>query len=175
MWSTYGDSKIRLYLAKADEAGGDKDRQKVLMQIVQELCKRPGINRTGFDMPAIYIPPIYSSDIFNKKGPRCANQIDETCKEIDRAVGMNVQNALDNLKKDCQGLLKKLERKLMDDSDAKARNSVRSRTQMMRFFITILLVSFFGFCSAAANGFLDKIIYKNSNVGIMLLAVGVSI
>ena len=27
-----------------------------MMQIVQELCKRPGLNRTGFDMPTIYIP-----------------------------------------------------------------------------------------------------------------------
>ena len=26
------------------------------MQIVQELCKRPGLNRTGFDMPTIYVP-----------------------------------------------------------------------------------------------------------------------
>ena len=26
------------------------------MQIVQELCKRPGLNKTGFDMPTIYIP-----------------------------------------------------------------------------------------------------------------------
>lgn len=30
--------------------------QRVMMQIVQELCKRPGLNRTGFDMPTIYIP-----------------------------------------------------------------------------------------------------------------------
>jgi hypothetical protein len=28
------------------------------MQIVQELCKRPGLNRTGFDMPTIYIPEL---------------------------------------------------------------------------------------------------------------------
>jgi len=27
-----------------------------MMQIVQELCKRPGLNRTGFEMPTIYIP-----------------------------------------------------------------------------------------------------------------------
>lgn len=26
------------------------------MQIVQELCKRPGLNKTGFDMPTVYIP-----------------------------------------------------------------------------------------------------------------------
>jgi len=30
--------------------------QRVMMQIVQELCKRPGLNRTGFEMPTIYIP-----------------------------------------------------------------------------------------------------------------------
>lgn len=26
------------------------------MQIVQELCKRPGLNKCGFDMPTIYLP-----------------------------------------------------------------------------------------------------------------------
>jgi hypothetical protein len=30
------------------------------MQIVQELCKRPGLNRTGFDMPTIYLPELCS-------------------------------------------------------------------------------------------------------------------
>jgi hypothetical protein len=29
-----------------------------MMQIVQELCKRPGLNRTGFDMPTIYVPTL---------------------------------------------------------------------------------------------------------------------
>jgi hypothetical protein len=27
--------------------GHESDRQRVMMQIVQELCKRPGLNRTG--------------------------------------------------------------------------------------------------------------------------------
>lgn len=27
-----------------------------MMQIVQELCKRPGLNKCGFDMPTIYVP-----------------------------------------------------------------------------------------------------------------------
>jgi len=26
------------------------------MQIVQELCKRPGLNRTGFEMPSEEVP-----------------------------------------------------------------------------------------------------------------------
>ena len=47
---------MRFYLSKADEAGHESDRQRVMMQIVQELCKRPTLNRTGFDMPTIYIP-----------------------------------------------------------------------------------------------------------------------
>ena len=37
--------------------------QKVLMQIVQELCKRPGLNRTGFDMPTIFVPTLSSKVI----------------------------------------------------------------------------------------------------------------
>ena len=28
------------------------------MQIVQELCKRPGLNKAAFDMPAIFIPSL---------------------------------------------------------------------------------------------------------------------
>jgi hypothetical protein len=28
------------------------------MQIVQEVCKRPGLNKAAFDMPAIYIPSL---------------------------------------------------------------------------------------------------------------------
>ena len=28
------------------------------MQITQELCKRPGLNKTGFDMPTIYVPTL---------------------------------------------------------------------------------------------------------------------
>ena len=51
-------NKIHFYLSKADEAGSDTDRQKVLMQIVQELCKRPGLNKAGFEMLTIFIPTL---------------------------------------------------------------------------------------------------------------------
>jgi len=40
------------------------------MQIVQELCKRPSLNRTGFDMPTIYVPTL-------GKQSRCSNQIED--------------------------------------------------------------------------------------------------
>lgn len=45
-------------MSKADTAGTEGDRQKVLMQITQELCRRPGLNKAGFDMPTIYIPDL---------------------------------------------------------------------------------------------------------------------
>lgn len=38
--SEVNGSKMHFFLSKADEAGTETDRQKVMMQIVQELCKR---------------------------------------------------------------------------------------------------------------------------------------
>jgi len=50
--------KMHYYLAKADEAGSDRDRHRVLMQIVQNLCRQPEISKTNFDMPTIYLPEL---------------------------------------------------------------------------------------------------------------------
>ena len=54
------------------------------MQIVQELCKRPGLNRTGFDMPTIYIPN-------PNKTVRCVNQIDDVCRDIEKTINQTIQ------------------------------------------------------------------------------------
>merc|ERR1712115_285597 len=66
--------RMRFYLSKADEAGHESDRQRVMMQIVQELCKRPGLNRTV----------------------RCVNQIDEVCKDIEKTIQQTIQNTLNS-------------------------------------------------------------------------------
>ena len=55
-----------------------------MMQIVQELCKRPGLNRTGFDMPTIYIPN-------PNKTVRCVNQIDDVCRDIEKTINQTIQ------------------------------------------------------------------------------------
>ncbi|XP_072298644.1 uncharacterized protein [Eucyclogobius newberryi] len=90
----HGD-RLRFYLSKADEAGGESDRQRVMMQIVQELCKRPGLNKCGFDMPTIYIPS-------SSKPSRCVNQIEEVCRAIEKTINQTVQNTLNSLEKDCE-------------------------------------------------------------------------
>ena len=50
--------RIKFYLSKADTVSSQSDRQCVLMQITQELCKRNSLNRAGFDMPMIFIPTL---------------------------------------------------------------------------------------------------------------------
>uniref|UniRef100_A0A7N9AKD0 Si:dkey-98f17.5 n=1 Tax=Mastacembelus armatus TaxID=205130 RepID=A0A7N9AKD0_9TELE len=84
--------KLLFYLSKADEAGKETDRQRVMMQIVQELCRRPGLNKCGFEMPTIYIPN-------PQKPSRCVNQIDGVCQTIEKTINqafkLNIIWALD--------------------------------------------------------------------------------
>lgn len=93
--------KMRFYLSKADEAGEESDRQKVMMQIVQELCKRPCLNQCGFEMSTIFIPNHSDLKIREKM---CTNQINNTCEEIDKAIAMKIQNTFKKMEKDLQQL-----------------------------------------------------------------------
>jgi len=107
--------RMRFYLSKADEAGHESDRQRVMMQIVQELCKRPGLNRTGFDMPTIYVP--------NPNKPvRCVNQIDEVCKDIEKTINQTIQNTLNSLEKDCDKIGTLVDEAIARDNAAKSGN-----------------------------------------------------
>jgi len=107
--------RIRFYLSKADEAGHETDRQRVMMQIVQELCKRPGLNRCGFDMHTIYIP--------NPNKPvRCVNQIEESCKEIERTINHTIQNTLNMLENDCERISELIDRRIHEDSFNRSTN-----------------------------------------------------
>ncbi|KAK5932749.1 hypothetical protein CgunFtcFv8_004428 [Champsocephalus gunnari] len=115
---TSGD-KLRFYLSKADEAGKDTDRQRVMMQIVQELCRRPGLNKCGFDMPTIYIPN-------PQKPSRCVNQIDVVCETIEKTINQAVQKTLDQLEKDCDLMCSTISSRLEQDrADVTHNKSVR--------------------------------------------------
>ncbi|XP_016378500.1 uncharacterized protein LOC107716539 [Sinocyclocheilus rhinocerous] len=91
-----------------DEVGRETDRQRVMMQIVQELCRRPGLNKCGFEMPTIYIP--------NHQNPsRCINQIDEVCETIEKSINQAVQKTLDQLEKDCNLIISTINHTLEQD------------------------------------------------------------
>ncbi|XP_072909017.1 uncharacterized protein [Hemitrygon akajei] len=107
--------KIKFYLSKADEAGPETDRQRVMMQIVQELCKRPGLNKCGFDMPTIYIPDPDTPS-------RCVNQIQEVCATIEKTINRTVQNTLDQLEKDCGLVIQAAQQQLKKNSEHKSKN-----------------------------------------------------
>ncbi|XP_029916703.1 uncharacterized protein LOC115365714 [Myripristis murdjan] len=100
--------KLLFYLSKADEAGKETDRQRVMMQIVQELCRRPGLNKCGFEMPTIYIPN-------PQKPSRCVNQIDGVCQTIEKTINQAVQKTLDQLEKDCDLICSTISNKLAQD------------------------------------------------------------
>ncbi|XP_063754286.1 uncharacterized protein si:dkey-98f17.5 isoform X2 [Eleginops maclovinus] len=107
--------KLRFYLSKADEAGKDTDRQRVMMQIVQELCRRPGLNKCGFEMPTIYIPN-------PQKPSRCVNQIDVVCETIEKTINQAVQKTLDQLEKDCDLICSTISSRLEQDRAHVTRN-----------------------------------------------------
>ncbi|XP_062899678.1 uncharacterized protein LOC134344201 isoform X1 [Mobula hypostoma] len=108
-------NKIKFYLSKADEAGPETDRQRVMMQIVQELCKRPGLNKCGFDMPTIYIPD-------PDRPSRCVNQIQEVCATIEKTINRTVQNTLDQLEKDCGLVIQAAQQQLKKNSEHESKN-----------------------------------------------------
>ncbi|XP_047428905.1 uncharacterized protein si:ch211-11k18.4 [Mugil cephalus] len=126
----HGD-RLRFYLSKADEAGGESDRQRVMMQIVQELCKRPGLNKCGFDMPTIYIPN-------PSKPSRCVNQIEEVCRTVEKTINQTVQNTLNSLENDCELISEAIEDTLDNDRQTSSQNR---RSRCKSCFLTLL-----GFC-----------------------------
>ena len=85
------------------------------MQIVQELCKRPGLNKTGFDMPTIYVPN-------PNKQVRCVNQIEEVCKDIEKTITQTIQNTLNSLEKDCNTIGDMVDQAIAKDNQSRASN-----------------------------------------------------
>ncbi|XP_069044472.1 uncharacterized protein [Lepisosteus oculatus] len=134
---TQGD-KLRFFLSKADEAGAESDRQRVMMQIVQELCKRPGLNKCGFDMPTIYVPN-------PNKPSRCVNQIDEVCRTIEKTINQTVQNTLNALERDCEVIASAVRGRLQTDREDALYNR-RARCQgcvlgLLGFAVPLLLLA----------------------------------
>ncbi|XP_062295118.1 uncharacterized protein si:ch211-11k18.4 [Scomber scombrus] len=123
----HGD-RLHFYLSKADEAGGESDRQRVMMQIVQELCKRPGLNKCGFDMPTIYIPN-------PNKPSRCVNQIEEVCRTVEKTINQTVQNTLNSLEKDCETISEAITDMLINDRQTSTENR---RARCKSCFLTLL-------------------------------------
>lgn len=145
--------KMRFYLSKADDAGNESDRQRVMMQIVQELCKRPGLNRTGFDMPTIYIPDL-------NKQTQCVNQIEGVCQDVERTINQTVQNTLNILERDCETVTVLIEKSLEQDSEDRGFNFRKWRRAVVLGALTVIFPLLFGLhmlVSAFSRDFLHSL------------------
>lgn len=47
---------------------------------------------------------------------RCANQIEEVCKEIEKTINQTIQNTLNTLEKDCEKIADIVDKKLTIDT-----------------------------------------------------------
>lgn len=124
--------RIKFYLSKSDTAGSETDRQKVLMQITQELCKRPGLNRAGFEMPTIFVPSL------TERPPRCENQIEELCKEVEKTINQSVQSTLNTLEKDCDCIVNEIDRRLEQDRLA----NTTSKISIIIYYSVIIIIQY---------------------------------
>ena len=123
------NDRIKFYLSKADTAGTESDRQRVLMQITQELCKRPGLNKCGFDMPTIFVPSLID------RPARCENQIETVCKEIDKTINQTIQNTLNKFEQDCKNVSERIEKVLSDD---RSQGYANFRATLLGWFLFLL-------------------------------------
>eukprot|EP00035_Acanthoeca_spectabilis_P025087 m.456740 g.456740 ORF g.456740 m.456740 type:complete len:462 (-) comp21121_c0_seq1:125-1510(-) len=116
--------KMHFYLSKADEAGSDRDRQKVIVQMSKELFgdaqTRPGMAKVGThaEIPTIYIP---TED--DDGGKKCPNDIDEVCLLLDNTIKTTLQNTLNHLKDDAEDIATRIDKTLSDDESASEHNT----------------------------------------------------
>eukprot|EP00698_Gefionella_okellyi_P005545 TRINITY_DN15053_c0_g1_i1.p1 TRINITY_DN15053_c0_g1~~TRINITY_DN15053_c0_g1_i1.p1 ORF type:complete len:449 (-),score=67.49 TRINITY_DN15053_c0_g1_i1:40-1344(-) len=107
--------KLRFYLSKADTVPSESDRQKVLIQITQNLTQY--LRNKTFTLPTIYLP--------NQPGPasEVLNKINEVVDDMDKTIQLAVQGTLTNLEKDCNQSLQVLQSKIEVDSATRSRNT----------------------------------------------------
>jgi hypothetical protein len=135
-----------------------------MMQIVQEVCKRPGLNKAAFDMPAIYIPSL------TVKVPRCENQIDEVAKEVSKVIDQMIQGTLNTLEKDCEAISARVDEKLEKDRLDRTYNMKARSKGLLCAILSLLfpLLLFLNFLAkAGGGGFLESILGKDIAMSII--------
>jgi len=104
-------SKIHYYLAKADELNNDQNYQKTLIEIENKLSVKL---KNQLQLQSFYIPSIsalYHTQI------RIPNAIEDMCDEIEKALTLSVQNALNALQSDCSQVATLLDDKIIGEEE----------------------------------------------------------
>ena len=114
--------KLHYYMSKADQVEKEHDRQRVLIQITQNLAGRIK-NSHAFKLPTIYLP---------REGARASpsapipNALEEVCEDVDKAIRLTVQKNLTTMKDDCAKILRSVDDAHALDSLHKKENAARA-------------------------------------------------
>uniref|UniRef100_A0A6U7IE30 Dynamin-type G domain-containing protein n=1 Tax=Haptolina brevifila TaxID=156173 RepID=A0A6U7IE30_9EUKA len=119
--------KLRYFLSKADTVPNERDRQKVVVQITQNLSSRVR-NAHAFELPSLYIPGC------SEKLCSIDNILDATCHEMQQTINQSVQNNLNKLEADCKRVSNRIDELLSADKIARRHN----RRAFCRGFVTFL-------------------------------------
>ncbi len=86
-----------------------------MINIVQDLCKRPGLNKTGFGLSPICIPGPEKFWI----SPSFSDNIGIVFEHINLAIHQKMQNTytLKNLEKDCALTVKLIDKQIQDEEN----------------------------------------------------------
>ncbi|MEW5304094.1 MAG: hypothetical protein WDW38_003411 [Sanguina aurantia] len=122
--------KISYYMSKADAVEKEHDRQKVLIQITQNLATKIR-NSHAFNLPTFYLPR--DDDV----PCNIPNAINDVCMDIDKAVKAGVQKNLRQLKADCQNILTRADDVLLEDKRKKASNLKRNLQGVLLVLCTL--------------------------------------
>ena len=123
--------KLRYFLSKADTVPNERDRQKVVVQITQNLSSRVR-NAHAFELPSLFIPAHSGS------GVKIENILDKTCEEMQQTINQSVQNNLNKLEKDCLMVNERIKQLLADDQVARAHNRKAAVNGWLLFAASLL-------------------------------------
>ena len=110
--------KLRYFLSKADTVPNERDRQKVVVQITQNLASHIS-NAHAFELPSLYIP---SFAVEGSKASKIDNIIETTSQHMEQTISQNLQNNLNKLEHDCRRVGQKIEELMATDATSRAAN-----------------------------------------------------
>lgn len=119
--------KIHYFMSKADAVEKEHDRQRVLIQITQNLATRIR-NSHAFNLPTFYLPREDGTDL------GIPNAIQEVCQELDKSINMTVQKNLRQLKDDCDRVVEHMTSLVQLDKAKKATN-LSNRVRGLAFYL----------------------------------------
>ncbi|KAJ1559389.1 hypothetical protein HK405_010821, partial [Cladochytrium tenue] len=107
--------KMHFFLSKADTVPDETDRQRVLVQIAQNLTHRIKDRQFSLNIPPIYIP--------TDEPVAVRNHMHEVTRVVDKTIAMGVQQTLEQLERDSRRVADRIDRRLREDAGARAHNS----------------------------------------------------